>query len=49
MTYALVATYTPDAAAGVVTDFTPPVPGLPAYLSHFPYLPVPYSGYNFMP
>ena len=49
VTYALVATYTPDAAAGVVTDFTPPVPGLPAYLANFPYLPVPYSGYNFMP
>jgi hypothetical protein len=49
VTYALVATYTPDAAAGVVTDFTPPVPGFPAYLSNFPYLGVPYSGYDFMP
>ena len=38
VTYALVATYTPDAAAGVVTDFTPPVPGFPAYLANFPYL-----------
>jgi hypothetical protein len=49
VTYALVAPYTPDAAAGVVTDFNPPVPGLPAYLPAFPYLGVPYSGYNFQP
>jgi hypothetical protein len=49
VTYALVASYTPDAAAGLVTDFNPPVPGLPAYLSVFPYLGVPYSGYNFQP
>ncbi|MEZ0112965.1 hypothetical protein ABH920_006990 [Catenulispora sp. EB89] len=46
VTYALVATYTPDAAAGLVTDFNPPVPGLPAYLPTFPYLGVPYSGYS---
>jgi hypothetical protein len=49
VTYALVATYTPDAAAGVVTDFNQPIPGFPAYLPTFPYLGVPYSGYNFMP
>ena len=49
VTYALVATYTPDAAAGVVTDFIPPVPSLPAYLPIFPYLGVPYSGYYFQP
>jgi hypothetical protein len=47
VTYALVAGYTPDAAAGVVTDFNQPVPGLPSYLPTFPYLGVPYSGYNF--
>jgi hypothetical protein len=49
VTYALVAPYTPDAAAGVVTDFIPPVPGLPTYLPGFPYLGVPYSGYSFTP
>jgi hypothetical protein len=47
VTYALVATYTPDGAAGLVTDFNPPVPGLPSYLPTFPYLGVPHSGYNF--
>jgi hypothetical protein len=49
VTYALVANYTPDAAAGAVTDFIPPVPGMPTYLPNFPYLGVPYSGYDFMP
>ena len=47
VTYALVASYTPDAAAGAVSDFNPPVPGLPSYLPTFPYLGVPHSGYNF--
>ncbi|HEV2374684.1 MAG TPA: DUF4331 domain-containing protein [Streptosporangiaceae bacterium] len=48
VTYPLVApTYTPDAAAGVVTDFTtdPPTIGSPS-ISTFPYLGIPYSGYN---
>jgi Domain of unknown function (DUF4331) len=48
VTYPLVApTYKPDAAAGEVTDFTtdPPATGSPP-ISTFPYLGVPYSGYN---
>jgi hypothetical protein len=53
LTYPLVApTYTPDAAAGAVTDFTasdqttvPATIDNPA-LDSFPYLGTPYSGYN---
>jgi hypothetical protein len=39
--------YKPDAAAGEITDFTtdPPVIGSPP-IGTFPYLGVPYSGYN---
>ena len=48
VTYPLVApAFKPDAAAGEITDFTtdPPVIGSPP-LGTFPYLGVPYSGYN---
>ena len=48
VTYPLVAaTYQPDAAAGEITDFTtdPPAIGSPP-IAAFPYLGVPYSGYN---
>ena len=38
--------YTPDAAAGVITDGLTPksVPG--GYLEHFPYLGIPHSGFS---
>jgi Domain of unknown function (DUF4331) len=40
--------YTPDAAAGVVNDFSPPaVPAGVNYLNKFPYLGVPYDGFTF--
>jgi Domain of unknown function (DUF4331) len=48
ITYPLVApAYKPDAAAGEITDFTtdPPAIGSPP-IGTFPYLGVPYSGYN---
>jgi hypothetical protein len=48
VTYPLVApAYKPDAAAGEITDFTtgPPAIGSPP-MGTFPYLGVPYSGYN---
>jgi hypothetical protein len=48
VTYPLVApAYTPDGAAGEITDFTtdPPAIGSPP-IGTFPYLGVPYSGYN---
>ncbi|WP_042434050.1 DUF4331 domain-containing protein [Streptacidiphilus anmyonensis] len=47
LTYALVDHgYTPDAAAGVITDgLTDTSPGTP-YLPDFPYLGVPYDGYH---
>ena len=48
VTYPLVApAYKPDAAAGEITDFTtdPPAIGSPP-IAAFPYLGVPYSGYN---
>ncbi len=45
-TYALVdKTYTPDAAAGEVTDGLTPADVSSPYLDVFPYLGVPYSGY----
>ncbi len=41
------ATYTVDGAAKAVSDFNPPqVPGDITYLSNFPYLGVPYSGFE---
>ncbi|MEY9875253.1 hypothetical protein ABH931_004754 [Streptacidiphilus sp. MAP12-33] len=46
VTYALVATYTPDAAASVVTDgLTPASLGTP-FLNTFPFLGVPFDGYH---
>jgi Domain of unknown function (DUF4331) len=45
-TYHLVATYTADAAAGEISDFEPTQSVQPPLLSQFPYLGVPYSGYN---
>ena len=47
-TYPLVnSSYTPDAAASQVSDFSPPqVPKDIHYLSNFPYLGVPYDGFD---
>ncbi len=46
-TYALVdKTYTPDAAAGAVTDGLPPADLNVPYLRHFPYLGVPHSDFT---
>lgn len=44
LTYQLVASYTPDPAAGLLLDGTTNDPAAP-YLSTFPYLAVPYEGY----
>jgi Domain of unknown function (DUF4331) len=44
--YALVAKYTPDAVAGKLTDGLPPADVSSPYLSQFPYLGVPYSGFD---
>ncbi len=39
--------YTPDAAAGEVSDFSPPaIPAGVTYLNSFPYLGTPYDGFN---
>jgi hypothetical protein len=39
--------YKPDAAAGAVSDFSPPqIPAGVKYENQFPYLGVPYSGFN---
>jgi Domain of unknown function (DUF4331) len=47
VTYPLVdKSFTPDAAAGVVTDGLTPADVSSPYLDHFPYLGVPYSGFN---
>jgi hypothetical protein len=47
VTYPLVAPgYKPDAAAGVITDGLTPASVAKPYLSSFPYLGVPYSGYD---
>jgi len=47
LTYPLVdKTYTPDAAAGVITDGLTAADVPSGYLTHFPYLGVPYSGYT---
>ena len=45
VTYSLVATYTPDGAASVVTDGSI-ADGPPTYLPSFPYLGVPHGGYQ---
>ena len=48
-TYPLVApTYTPDAAAGLLTQqpFSPASPGANRYLQTFPYVGTPYSGFS---
>ena len=48
LTYALVDShYKPDAAAGEISDFVPDPPAIGSPpTSTFPYLGVPYSGYN---
>ena len=45
-TYGLVAKYTSDAAAGAITDGLTPTSVHASPLSQFPYLGVPYSGYD---
>lgn len=41
------ATYTPDAAADAVNDFSPPaIPAGVKYQNHFPYLGTPYDGFT---
>ena len=45
VTYPLVATYTPDGAAALVTDGSI-ADGPPTYLTSFPYLGVPHGGYQ---
>ena len=44
VTYPLVATYTPDGAAGLVTEAI--TPGADRYLPSFPYLGTPYDGFS---
>ena len=47
VTYPLVdKSYTPDAAASKLTDGLTPASVSSSYLSHFPYLGVPYSGFD---
>jgi len=46
VTYALVAKYTPDAAANKLTDGLTPASVAASQLSKFPYLGVPYSGFD---
>jgi hypothetical protein len=46
VTYALVAKYTPDAAADKLTDGLTPASVAASQLSKFPYLGVPYSGFD---
>ena len=47
VTYPLIdKTFTPDAAAGQLTDGLTPASVHAPYLGQFPYLGVPYSGYN---
>jgi uncharacterized protein DUF4331 len=46
VTYALVAKYTPDAAASKLTDGLTPASVASKQLSQFPYLGVPYSGFD---
>jgi hypothetical protein len=40
--------FTPPAAAGLLGDFTPNEP-VAAFLTSFPYLPLPFSGYDYEP
>jgi Domain of unknown function (DUF4331) len=50
VTYPLVdPSYTPDGAAGVITDGTTPDSNPIPFLKHFPYLGVPLSGYDVVP
>jgi hypothetical protein len=48
VTYPLVATYSPDAAANLVTEqpFNPPSPGAGRYQPTFPYLGTPHDGFS---
>ena len=47
VTYPLIdASYTPDAAAGELTDGLTPSSVRRRYLGHFPYLGIPYDGYH---
>ncbi len=47
VTYPLIdSSYKPDAAASLVTDGLTPASVSAPYLSTFPYLGVPYSGYD---
>jgi len=46
VTYALVAKYTADGAAGKLTDGLTPASVSSSYLGQFPYLGVPYSGFD---
>jgi hypothetical protein len=48
LTYPLVATYTPDGAAGLVTEqpFDHPTPGPGRYQPTFPYLGTPHDGFS---
>jgi len=47
VTYPLIeAAFKPDAAAGQLTDGLTPASVHAPYLGHFPYLGVPYSGYD---
>jgi hypothetical protein len=47
VTYALVASYTPDAAAMAVNDGLTPSSVKAPYLTSFPYLGVPYDGFDY--
>ncbi len=42
--------FTPDAAAGAISDFSPPqIPAGVRYLQHFPFLGLPFGGYESRP
>ena len=50
VTYPLVdPSYTPDAAAGVITDGTMPKSNPVKFLQQFPYMGVPISGFDIVP
>ena len=50
VTYPLVdPTFTPDGAAGVITDGTTPKSNPITFLGRFPYMGVPISGYDIVP
>ncbi len=46
LTYPLVASYTPDGAAGAIYDLTGPAGGSSRYQSSFPYLGLPHDGFH---